>query len=254
MLDNPIWFALTTAHAPLALGSGLARRYPSAMSPLAGLLKPTPEAFADLRALPDPGQGAGLFTAEPVDVPDDWEVVRARRIEQMVCEQAPPSPSRAHDLLTLGASDVPEMLALAAATEPGPFLPETYRMGRYLGIRSDTGRLVAMAGERLRLTGFTELSAVCTHPEFQGHGHARALVTALASQTLAEGALPFLHVKTENGAKAVYEKLGFTVRRGIQLTVIRPRSEPAAATSCSAWRFHSALSSRQPSSVRARFQ
>jgi predicted GNAT family acetyltransferase len=115
------------------------------------------------------------------------------------------------------------MLALAALTQPGPFLPETYRMGRYYGIRSSDGRLAAMAGERLRSDGFTELSAVCTHPEFQGRGYARALVSALASQALSEGAVPFLHVKTENGAKALYEKLGFSVRRSIRLTAIRPR-------------------------------
>ena len=66
------------------------------------------------------------------------------------------------------------MLALAAATEPGPFLPETIRMGRYFGTRSRDGRLMAMAGERLRLNGFTEISAVCTHPDFRGQGHARA--------------------------------------------------------------------------------
>ena len=219
-LDNPIWSALTTGHASLALGSGLARRYPDDVSPLAGLREPTPEAFADLRALSD--LGAGLFTVEPVDVPEEWEVLRTRRIEQMTCHEPPASPP-AHDLLTLGAADVPEMLALAAMTEPGPFLSETYRMGRYLGIRSGSGELAAMAGERLRIDGFTELSAVCTHPDFQGRGYARSLVTALASQSLAEGSVPFLHVKTENGAVVLYEKLGFTVRSGIQLTVIRPR-------------------------------
>jgi GNAT superfamily N-acetyltransferase len=220
MLDNPIWSALSTEQASLALGDGLARRFPSEVSPLAGLREPTPAAFADLRALLDPGEGAGLFTAAPIDVPDDWEVQRTRRIEQGVCESTPPPPSWPHDLLMLGENDAPEMLALATLTEPGPFLPETYRMGRYYGIRTGDGRLVAMAGERLRIRGFTELSAVCTHPEFQGHGYARALVTALTTQALSEGALPFLHVKTENGAKALYEKLGFRVRHGIQLTVV----------------------------------
>jgi predicted GNAT family acetyltransferase len=217
VLDNPIWAALTTAHASIALGDGLARRYPSAMSSLAGLREPTPEAFADLRAIS--GERTGLFTAELVDVPDDWQVLNTRWIDQMVCEAVAPS-SRVHDLLALGATDVPEMLALAAATQPGPFLPETYRMGRYVGIRAD-GRLAAMAGERLRIDGFTELSAVCTHPEFQGRGYAGALVTALASQNLSEGQVPFLHVKTENGAKALYEKLGFSISRRIRLTAIR---------------------------------
>jgi ribosomal protein S18 acetylase RimI-like enzyme len=220
MLDNPIWAALTTEHAALALGNGLARRYPSAVSPLAGLREPTPEAFADLRAIS--GARAGLFTVAPVDVPDDWEVLHTRWIDQMVGEAIEP-PSRSHDLVTLGAADAPEMLALATLTEPGPFLPETYRMGRYYGIRSDEGRLAAMAGERLRLDGFTELSAVCTHPDFQGRGYARTLVSALASQARSEGVVPFLHVKTENGAKVLYEKLGFSVRRRIRLTAIRAR-------------------------------
>src|SRR6478752_7420680 len=106
-LDNPIWSALTTEHAALALGNGLARRYPADVSRLAGLREPTPEAFADLRELGE--LGTGLFTAQPVDVPEDWSVVRTRRIEQMICHE-PPNAAPAHDLLTLGAADVPEML------------------------------------------------------------------------------------------------------------------------------------------------
>jgi predicted GNAT family acetyltransferase len=112
------------------------------------------------------------------------------------------------------------MIALAAVTEPGPFLLQTIQMGRYFGIRSSDGRLIAMAGERLKLNGFTEISAVCTSPEFRGQGHARGLVEFLVAQTLAEGKVPFLHVKEENGAKLLYEKIGFRVRRAIQLTVI----------------------------------
>ena len=47
------------------------------------------------------------------------------------------------------------MLALVAATAPGPFGRRTPLLGRYLGIR-DGGRLVAMAGERLRVPGHVE--------------------------------------------------------------------------------------------------
>src|SRR5262245_23008055 len=112
------------------------------------------------------------------------------------------------------------MLALTAATEPGPFLAETIQMGRYCGIRSNDGRLIAMAGERLKLEGFTEISAICTAPEFRGRGFARTLVAYLVDQTLNEGKMPFLHVKAENGAKILYQKLGFRVRRTIQLTVV----------------------------------
>jgi predicted GNAT family acetyltransferase len=223
-LDHPIWAALTTRHAALARTSGLARRYASDVSPLAGLSAPTTAAFADLAALVGPEEHVGLMTPEPLQVPGDWQVSRSRPIEQMICTEltvytglARPSFSTP---VALGAADVPEMLALAAATEPGPFLPETIRMGRYFGTRSGDGRLIAMAGERLKLNGFTEISAVCTHPDFRGQGHARALVEFLVAETLAEGNVPFLHVKEENGARFLYEKTGFRVRRTMQLTVI----------------------------------
>ena len=95
-------------------------------------------------------------------------------------------------------------------------------MGRYCGIRASDGRLVAIAGERLRSTECTEISAVCTHPEFRGRGYARDLTTFLAAQILAAGKTPFLHVKSENGAKVVYQKIGFRLRAEICLTVISP--------------------------------
>jgi ribosomal protein S18 acetylase RimI-like enzyme len=208
----------------LDVRSGLARRFASDVSPLSGLSEPTPAAFADLAALVGPEEHVGLMTAEPLEVPGDWQVGRSWPIEQMICTELTVYSGLARTSFStpvaLGAADVPEMLALAAATEPGPFLPETIRMGRYVGTRSRNGRLMAMAGERLKLIGFTEISAVCTHPDFRGQGHARALVEFLVAQTLAEGNVPFLHVKEENGAKLLYEKIGFRVRRTMQLTVI----------------------------------
>ena len=139
----------------------------------------------------------------------------------MICEASVASPPAA--LLPLGTTDVPEMLELTAATEPGPFLPQTIEMGSYFGIRTSDGRLVAMAGERLQSTAFTEISAVCTHPDFRGRGYARALTTFLAAQILAAGKIPFLHVKSENGAKVVYQKIGFHLHNAICLTVISLR-------------------------------
>jgi GNAT superfamily N-acetyltransferase len=217
-LDNPIWFALTTEHRILARSHGLARRYPPDVSPLAALLRPTNEAFADLRELVSPGEHVALFTASPVDVPGDWQVDRSRWIDQMICEASLVPPPVAP--LPLGTTDVPEMLELTAATEPGPFSPRTIQMGSYFGIRAGDGRLVAMAGERLQSTEFVEISAVCTHPEFRGRGYARDLTTFLAAQILAAGKIPFLHVKSENGARVVYEKLGFRLRAAIYLTVL----------------------------------
>lgn len=220
VLDNPVWAALTSSHANMARSHGSARRYASQVSPLAAVSKPTPTAFADLAALVQSEDRVGLVTAEPPQVPEDWVTLRSLSIEQMVCTELT-GESRSSPL-ELGRNDVPEMLALTAATEPGPFQAETIQMGRYYGVRSDDGRLVAMAGERLKLDGFTEISAVCTAPEFRGRGFARTLVAYLVAQTLNEGKIPFLHVKAENGAKVLYQKLGFRVRRAIQLTVISP--------------------------------
>jgi predicted GNAT family acetyltransferase len=139
----------------------------------------------------------------------------------MICEDSPEPPHASP--VALGTTDVPEMLALTAATEPGPFLTQTIQMGSYFGIRASDGRLVAMAGERLQSTAFAEISAVCTHPEFRGRGYARALVTFLTAKILAAGKTPFLHVKSENGAKVVYHNIGFRLRAAICLTVISVR-------------------------------
>ncbi len=218
VLDNPIWNALTSAHLPMARINGLAARYPGDVSPLTGLGELSPRAFDDLKALVGDDEQMALFTTAPVEVPAGWQVVKARYIDQMVCAEPPPVSDQA--FVTLGPDDVPDMLALTALTEPGPFAARTHEMGLYVGVRSEDGRLAAMTGQRLGLGDFTEISAVCTHPDFQGRGYAKALVAYQAARIHGEGRTPFLHVKTENGAKVVYEKLGFRVRRPIQYSVL----------------------------------
>ena len=220
VLDNAVWESLTSIHANLARSNGSARRYASQVSPFAALSEATPKALSDLAALVTSEEKVGLATAEPLPVAKDWETIFSRPIEQMICTELTWEPRSSPP--ELGRNDVPEMLALTAATEPGPFLAKTIQMGRYFGVRSDDGRLIAMAGERLKLARFTEISAVCTDPEFRGRGFARTLVAYLVALTLNEGKTPFLHVKAENGAKILYQKLGFRVRRTIQLTVISP--------------------------------
>src|SRR4051812_46351858 len=120
-LDNPVWHALTTRHQSLALVNGLARRYPGDVSPLAALDSPSSQAFADLATLVEPDESVALFTIESVDVPNDWEVTKTQWIDQMACTGRVQTSD--HPLLAMRENDVPEMLALTAATQPGPFLP-----------------------------------------------------------------------------------------------------------------------------------
>jgi predicted GNAT family acetyltransferase len=147
--------------------------------------------------------------------------VRARYIDQMVAGGALARPVSASSFLELGEADVADMAALVELTKPGPFEPHTRDMGAYLGVRDPGGRLVAMSGQRMNLTHYREISAVCSHPDARGRGLTAPLMAELMARIAAEGKTPFLHVKTENGsAKAVYEKLGFTVRRTIYFSVI----------------------------------
>jgi ribosomal protein S18 acetylase RimI-like enzyme len=217
-LDNPIWSSLTSGHESFAQSHGLARRYPAEVSLFAALAAATPDAFEDLAALVRNGESVALFTPEEIDVPGGWHVVRSRWLDQMICTQVTEAPSPA--LMLLGPADAPDMLALTAATEPGPFRPQTYRMGNYFGVRGSDGSLLAMAGQRFHLDGFTEISAVCTRPEFRGRGFARGLVSTLALDILAQKRVPFLHVNPENPARLVYESVGFRLRRSIRVTVV----------------------------------
>jgi predicted GNAT family acetyltransferase len=215
-LDNPIWQALTTTHSGFAQTCEAARKFPREVSVLAAFRQPTSENYHSLASLLSPGERVGLFLQSSPDPPAGWTVVDTGPLLQMVCGNESTASrgerSNQHEFIHLTRVDVPEMLALTKLTKPGPFGARTHEMGDYLGIRS-AGRLVAMAGERLRLPGYTEISAVCTHPEHLGHGYASALIGTLMLRIRSRGELPFLHVRAKNArAVQVYEHLGFLKR------------------------------------------
>ena len=196
-LDNPIWHALTTGHRDLRRSPAWRLAIQATCRRWRACMRRPRRLSRILSDLVGTDEGVGLFTTEPITPPADWQVVRARPIEQMICTGlGSTSSAPAADIAAIGRS---RNVALAAATEPGPFQSGTRRMGRYYGIRSTDGQLIAMAGERLNLDGFVEISAVCTDPGHRGHGYGRRLVEFLASQILDEGKVPFLHVKSENG-------------------------------------------------------
>jgi predicted GNAT family acetyltransferase len=215
-LDNPVWSALQSRQSAFALGDHQARRFPQDISPLAGIAEQSPEAYHSLATLAEPPDTVVLFLQTPSILPAGWLQTMSWPTRQMVLETSGSTPGpkvSEMDIQTLGVADVPDMLALTQLTQPGPFRPQTLTLGTYLGIR-ESGRLAAMAGERLRLDGYTEISAVCTHPDFRGKGYAPALVRTLIERMTARNETPFLHVRDDNApAIAIYEALGFRKRR-----------------------------------------
>ncbi|SRR5665213_3878423 len=218
-LDTPIWTALTTRQAPLAQVNGLVRRYPRALAPFAAMADESSESWAALHALLGPDEPAVLFTPNPVSPPEQFEIVMAATGEQMIG-----APAETHiaapPLVTLGADDVPAMTELVELTKPGPFGPRTHELGTFLGIKID-GRLAAMTGERMKPASYTEMTAVCVHPDFRGRGYAQVLLAAVSRRIVARGEIPFLHVFSENAsAIALYRRQGMTIRRRVHVTVL----------------------------------
>ena len=225
LLDNPIWNSLSTEHAALALGDGRARRYPVEIGPLAGMPDTSRESYEALREVVGNGGIVGLFLQEPPAPPPGWKMLRDGTMYQMICFDAelPDSAALAPgaEIVRLTPEDVPAMVELAHLTEPGPFNIRTPELGTFFGVKWD-GRLVAMAGERLRLPQFVEISAVCTHPDARGRGYGSALTATVVRHIRGNGRTPILHLFAANqAALRVYSGLGFTVRRTLELAMMR---------------------------------
>jgi ribosomal protein S18 acetylase RimI-like enzyme len=218
-LDNPVFRALTGPQRRFARVDGGAVRYPADMSPFAALPdEPAAADWAGAARLAGPGEVV-LYPGLRATPPPGWEVLGSGDGVQLVADtlDAEPDP----EAEPLGPADVPAMLRLTRLTKPGPFLPRTVEFGGYLGIRRD-GELVAMAGERFRPPGWSEISAVCTDPAWRGHGFASRLTRAVAAGIAARGDTPFLHaIGTNTTAIRLYKELGFAHRRDILFWALR---------------------------------
>jgi ribosomal protein S18 acetylase RimI-like enzyme len=193
LLDNPIWYALSTDQSYLSQSNHLARRFPRDVAPFGAMKAQSPAEYDALGQIFSGDTAALFLDSEPI-LPADWSMRVGGDMYQMTFDAPPPAEPK-QSFRELTQEDVPEMLALTKLTEPGPFLPRTIELGAYYGIH-DSGSLVAMAGERLHLTGFTEVSAVCTHPHFRGRGYGNALMSVVISGIMKRDETPFLHVKT----------------------------------------------------------
>ncbi len=213
VLDNPAWYALTGRQSHLGEIVGRAARYRPDVSPFYAV---DDDGWDDLEAL---AAGEAVVVFDPPGVPDGWSIEATIPCYQFVAGELPSRSGRVFEVLTDADTDV--MVALAAATNPGPFRDRTIEMGTYIGHRVD-GRLVAMAGERLKPPGFTEISAVCTDPAHRRRGLARELTLAVAEAVRNRGDEAFLHVlRTNESAIALYRSIGFVLRREADVVFVR---------------------------------
>ena len=218
-LDRPVWNALSGPLRHLSLGDDLARRLAPDYGLFAAAADDSDASQAALAALCLAQGSIGLVELDEKAAPPGLVVVDRGACWQMVAENLTGGRDEpAHEVM--GESDAPDMRALADLTKPGPFFERTHQLGRFIGVKAN-GQLAAMAGERMRVAGFTEVSGVCTHPDHRGHGHAAGLTRAVAAGIAARGETPFLHVYESNAAAiAIYQALGFALRRRVVLTVL----------------------------------
>jgi GNAT superfamily N-acetyltransferase len=218
-LSNPVWSGLVGPHARLGLTAGKVRRYRSEIAMFVAVEDPRDPDMPGLLDLLGEGT-SGFITEGPVAVPEGVEVLRTADVQQMIVADWNPVPVDLA-MLPLTEADEQQMLDLTELTKPGPFFRQTRLMGTYRGL-FDGARLVSMSGERMRTPGFTEVSAVCTHPDYRGRGYAKQFVSQGGNEIVADGKTPFLHTFADNAvAIATYEKLGFRRSRMMQFTVIR---------------------------------
>jgi len=229
LLDNPIFNALRTDHSALAISEGQARRYPPPIGPLAGAPEQSQASYDALRLLAEPGGLIGLFLHDPPSLPSGWSLIRGGVLTQMICRKpnldaagwdAAGGLAEGVTVRRLVLTDVPAMMELAKLTEPGPFRERTFELGNFYGILAGD-RLLAMAGQRMRVPGFVEVSAVCTHPDARGRGYAGVVMREVMRDIAAEGRTSFLHAIDDNPAIRLYQKLGFTHRRSFHLAIIK---------------------------------
>jgi len=210
-LDRPIWMALTTRQTEFAQTAGAVRRFHPDVGPFAASAEGTTESLAALAELVPEGETVVLQQQSAISPPPGFIVRRVTATVQMVAHRIE-GPSAPLPFEELTDNDNSDALALANLTRPGPFAERTRQLGRFVGIRN-RGKLVAMAGERFKLPQFTEVSGVCTHPDYRGKGYAAGLIREVARTILSRGETPFLHAFADNAAAIeLYRRLGFTMR------------------------------------------
>jgi predicted GNAT family acetyltransferase len=217
LFANPVWHALHSEHQEFAICAGDACRYPAAVVPLAAIRAPGAGPMLQLRSLFGTGESAWIIGEEYAEVPG---LIREETLEclQMVLPDEVRVPDREAEIVKLTDANAGEMVALTTLAFPGFFRQRTCEMGSYYGVRSPSGELIAMGGERLKLDGFTEISAMCTHPSFRGRGLAATIIWQVVREHRKEGVVSWLHVASANRRAAeLYLRIGFEEIREVTL-------------------------------------
>ena len=226
-LDNPIWESLVSRHRALAQQQGDVARYPADIAPFLAVATGDIDASAALASLVAPDDSVYLLGPVPTVQPG-WRLEQLAMLAQMACP-ACIAEVDGPAILELSEPHRADVLELTALVYPHYFRPRTMHLGRYFGIYQD-GRLAAMIGERMGMDDWQEISAVCTHPDFNGRGYARRLLIWLSNDNLARGRTPFLHVSQDNQrAIRLYEQNGYCDRREIPFWSLRRAAVEAHA-------------------------
>lgn len=221
LLDNITWHTLVGPHAKFSAGTATARRYASGFSPIVGFVDPE---RPDFTALADHCAAGEHFYCDGWSgpAPAGWQIDTEATMFKMVWEGALPAADEAPEAIALRPEHAESALALATLTRPGPFGVRTIELGEYFGV-FEGERLIAMAGERMAAGTLREISGVCTHPQFQGHGLARRLMLKLVRRQMQRGETPFLHVMRANtGAHGLYARMGFRDHLESVVRVVSP--------------------------------
>ena len=221
ILDNPIWEGLNTGNQHFASGNEIVKYFPALVTTFAGFRSFDADEFRLLYNMLPEGSVRATFITDHIEVPAPWQKLPGLEIYQMIDNGTITQIGPDDTIIKLTNKNIPEMLKLARLTNPGPFNERTIEFGNFFGIFS-VGQLVSMAGQRLQVHEYSEISGVCTHPAYQGHGYARRLLLHQLKIIRGEGRKPMLHVKTDNKpAVSLYESLGFEIRRKLEVMIFK---------------------------------
>ena len=221
LLKNPVYNALMTGDAQLSMGTGVVKYFDQEVSPFAGFPHEYEKGFDELYDLMPAGRRILYATPGSITKHKGWQLLTELKGLQFVYSGGEINSQATVQITRLTNENVDEMQKLATLTKPGPFASRTIEFGHYHGI-FENGKLAAMTGQRLHVGDYTEISAVCTHPDHLGKGYAATLINHQLKLIHAQGKKPFLHVKADNDrAIALYERLGFKVSRGMNFYFLK---------------------------------